>query len=161
MHTSAPTTPREAYRAIKILFYGLVIGVVLFAGVTFGYNAVEQQSPLRDKSVGRIFFIISLFLAAVCVTAANYLYKKRIVESRQHGLSLMDKLNIYRAALILYISLCEAAALFALIMYFLTGNQLLLVVTGLMLLAMLLKLPQKSRIFNELQLDSKEQMELI
>jgi len=88
------------------------------------------------------------------------MYAKRIAAAQTTGLSLMHKLNIYRAALMLYLALCEGAGLFAVIVYFLTGNKLLLAVAAIVLLAMLLKRPEKSKIFNELQLSSQEQMEL-
>jgi uncharacterized membrane protein len=62
--------------------------------------------------------------------------------------------------LIFYLALCEGAGLFAIIVYFLTGNKLLLIAIAIVLLAMLVKRPEKFKIFNELQLSSEEQSEL-
>jgi hypothetical protein len=115
---------------------------------------------LEDESLTNIFLAVVLFIAVISLTVAARMYAKRITAAHATGLSLMDKLNIYRAALILYLALCEGAGLFAVIVYFLTGNMLLLIVVAVVLLAMLLKRPEKSKIFNELQLSSEEQMEL-
>lgn len=159
METPVSSTPGEMLRAIKILFYTLIAGMIMFTVIVFALNFLQEPS-LTDKSVARILFTAVLFIAAASLTAAANLYKKRITAAQSFGLPLVEKLNIYRAALIVYLALCEGAGLFAVIVYFLTGNKLLLAVIALVLLAMLLKRPEKQRIFNELQLDSKEQMEL-
>jgi len=131
----------------------------MFAIIVFALNFLQAPAVL-DQSVVRIFFIAVLAVAAISIFMALQLYKRRITEALTPGRILMDKLNIYRAALILYLALCEGAGLFAVIVYFLTGYKLLFIVIAVVLLAMLQKRPEKSKIFNELQLSSQEQMEL-
>jgi len=159
METPVPSQPKAAFRAIGIFFYTMVGGMLIFTIIVFALNLLEKPS-FGDKSLERIFFIIVLFVAVISITVGTRMYAKRIAAAQTTGLSLMHKLNIYRAALMLYLALCEGAGLFAVIVYFLTGNKLLLAVTTIVLLAMLLKRPEKSKIFNELQLSSQEQMEL-
>jgi hypothetical protein len=159
MQDLVPSTPKEMLRTINILFFALVIGLTLFTVlvVALGYL---MEPPLTDKETARIFFIAVLFMAAVCLSIANYQYKKRMVAAHDLQLTLMEKLNIYRAVLIRYLALCEAAGLFAIIIYFLTGNKPLIIAIAMMLVAMIMKRPEKSRIFNDLQLSSQEQSEL-
>ena len=76
------------------------------------------------------------------------------------ALPLLQKLEIYRAALVLYMGLCEAAAILTVIAFYMTGNFLFLVIIAAILVSMLMRRPENYKIFNELQLDSKEQMEL-
>ena len=155
----ASSTAKETLRAIRVFFYSMIGGMLTFTVIIFALNFF-QEPVLVDKSLERIFFIAVLFIAAICIPTATRMYNKRIIEAQSLDLTLMGKLDIYRAALILYLALCEGAGLFTVIVYFLTGNKLLLVVIAIVLLAMLLKRPEKFKIFNELQLSSEEQMEL-
>ena len=159
METSTSTRAKDALRAISVFFYSMFGGLLMFALIVFALNFL-QAPALPDQSLVRIFFIAVLAIAAISIFIATRLYKKRITDALSPGLILMDKLTIYRSALILYLALCEGAGLFAVIVYFLTGYKLLLIVVAVVLLAMLQKRPEKSKIFNELQLSSQEQLEL-
>lgn len=159
MESSAASKPKDALRAINVFFYAMIVGMSLFAIIVFVLNSLESPS-LEDESLERIFLIVVLCITVISIAVATTMYPKRISAAHATGLSLMDKLNIYRSALIFYLALCEGAGLFAIIVYFLTGNKLLLVAVAIALVAMLLKRPEKSKIFNELQLSSQEQLEL-
>lgn len=152
-------SPKEALRAISVFFYAMIGGLLILSMIVFTLSLLEI-SALEDRATTKFFFIVVLFLTAVLLTAAARTYPKRITLAHTPGLSLMDKLNIYRASLIFYLALCEGAGLFAIIVYFLTGQKLLLIVVAIVLLTMLLKRPKKSKIFNELQLSTQEQLEL-
>ena len=159
MQTTTPTKAKDALRAISVFFYAMIGGMLMFTIIIFTLNFL-QAPALFDRSLVRIFFIAVLAIAAMSIFMASRLYKKRITDALSPGLMLMDKLTIYRSALLLYLALCEGAGLFAVIVYFLTGYKLLLIVVAVVLLAMLQKRPEKSKIFNELQLSSQEQLEL-
>jgi hypothetical protein len=159
LETSSPTKAKDALRAISVFFYAMIGGLLIFSIIVFTLNYLVGHG-LLDPSMIRIFFIAVLVIATMSIFMAPRLYKKRITDALSPGLSLMDKLNIYRSALILYLALCEGAGLFAVIVYFLTGYKPLLIVIAVVLLAMLQKRPEKSKIFNELQLSSQEQLEL-
>jgi len=118
------------------------------------------KSAINDSRVIQIFFIVVLITATICIIISTRLYKARIEEIKSANQNLMGKLEMYRAALILYIALCEGAGLFTAIVYFLTGKIQLLVVIAVIIAAMFLKRPEKLRIFNELQLSAEEQSEL-
>jgi uncharacterized protein YjeT (DUF2065 family) len=159
LETSTPTKAKNALRAINVFFYSMIGGMLMFTIIIIALNFL-QTPALFDQSLVRIFFIVVLVIAGISILMAPRLYKKRITDASSQGLTLMDKLTIYRSALILYLALCEGAGLFAVIVYFLTGYNLLLIIIGVVLLAMLMKRPEKSKIFNELQLSSHEQLEL-
>jgi len=159
LETSTPTKAKDALRAINVFFYSMIGGMLMFTIIIFALNFL-QTPALFDQFLVRIFFIAVLVIAGISILMATRLYKRRITDASSQGLTLMDKLTIYRSALILYLALCEGAGLFAVIVYFLTGYNLLLIIIGVVLLAMLMKRPEKSKIFNELQLSSQEQLEL-
>jgi ABC-type multidrug transport system permease subunit len=156
---SLPANPKELVKAIRIFWIALITGPILFAGITTLINKL-QQPAVNDKRVENIFLIVAGSMALVCLLFSRMQYRKKISTANQFGLTLMQKLSIYRDALIKYLAICEGAALFGIICFFLTANYFFLAISGIMIAAMLLKRPEKQRIFNELQLDSKEQMEL-
>ena len=153
-----PASPKETLRAIKILFYAMLIGVALFTAIVF--ILIQIQDPLLlDKSLNRVFLAVVLFMTAACLSLSNIPYMKR-VKAVGFALPLQQKLEIFRAALVLYMSICEGAAILTAIAFYMTGNFLFLVIIGVILVSMLMRRPENFKIFNELQLDSKEQMEL-
>lgn len=159
MQPGTTSTAKAALKSINVFFYAMVGGMLMFTILIFALNLLEKPAMV-DESMVNIFLVVVLLVAAISLIVATRMYPKRIAAAHATGLSLIDKLNIYRGALVLYMALCEGPGLFAVIVYFLTGNKLLLIVVAVVLLAMLLKRPEKSKIFNELQLSSREQLEL-
>ncbi len=150
---------KQEFKNITILFYAIVLGAILFAGVIIALDQFSE-TPIKELYIKKTIIIAAGLLAVICFFLANTLYKKKLIGVDSYEIPLNEKLLKYKAALVGYIGACEGAALFAIIAFFLTGEAALLGITALMLLAMFLKQPTKSRIFNDLQLDSKEQMEL-
>lgn len=151
-------SPKEILRTIKFIFYILFTGVILFTAVVF--IVVQVQGPaLQDKEMYRNLFLLAIFVSAAGLVFSNVLYKKKM-KAVSLNLPLLKKLDIYRAALMSYTSLCEAASIFTLIVFFMTGEYRVLFIIGFILAAMLMRRPENYKIFNELQLDSKDQMEL-
>ena len=154
-------TPKENLKAIKVLFAALVLGVCSFTGVVVVVN--QLKGPLMDTAglqYNKVFFVAAVVLGGICLVAAHYMYNKKLTLTKNSAVSLKDKLNQYRSALLLYLALCEGAALFSIIAFFLTGNYTVLIITAVMLTAMLVKAPLLKRIVTELNLDWKEQQEL-
>ena len=160
MNAPLPDKPKDAVKSMQILFMALVAGMLMLAIVFIVLNLLADAPLKSDKEFFRIILTVVLFTSTILLTIGDKIFRKRITAARETGVSLIGKLHQYRAALLLYIALAEAAGLFALIIYFLTANKLMLVAAGLILIAMFLKRPEKSKIFNDLQLSSQEQSEL-
>lgn len=159
METSPSTDPRQILQSIRIVFYAIVAGLFMFILVMFGLGRAGLPA-FGGRSLGDALLIVILFAGAIIISFAEKSYKKRIAAAQATGLTLTDKLNRYRGALIFFLAICEGLGLFASIIYFLTHDERFLAVAGIILLGLLLKRPQKSRIFKELQLSSMEQLEL-
>lgn len=159
MQSQVPATPKDTLRAIRIFFYTLIAGMGMFSIIVFALNFWQAPQTI-DKAEINIFLIAVVVIASGCILAAFTIYKKRIGEIQISGKSLSDKLEAYRVALVLFMALCEGGGIFAAIVYYKTANEWLLVIIGAVLLCMILKRPEKFRIFNELQLSAEEQSEL-
>ncbi len=159
MQAKIPSTPKEALRLIRTLYFALIIGMVLF-GMVMILLGRQTEPPITEKKMINIFFGALLLLATFIISLAERVYRKRIAESRAGRVPLMEKMDAFRAALIVYLAACEGIGNFAFILYFLSGQKLFLAVAALVFLGMLMRFPGHSKVSTELQLSSEEQVQL-
>ncbi|MBI5856247.1 MAG: hypothetical protein HZB42_01250 [Sphingobacteriales bacterium] len=153
-------TPQPV-RSFKILVAALMIGLSCFALIILLIIQVSGPAmPPGPDNINDIFLLAAAGIAVLCLLSAFTGYTKRLKKIRNSVISLDDKLNQYREALILYMALCEVPGILSVIIFFLTGDYKALIITGIMLAAMFAKFPQKQKIINELTLGWKEQQEL-
>lgn len=155
-----PGTPKEILRAIRILFAAIIAGAAIFALVILGINKMDGPGMPELKGYKNIFLYVVAAIAAICLPAAFNSYNKGITAAKESLIPLTGKLNMYRAALVRYIALCEAPALLGIIALFVTGNYVFLIIAAIMIVAMLVKAPTRRRVIDDLALDWKQQQEL-
>ncbi len=158
--TVSPGTPKQQVRAIMIFCLALIVGTVLFAAVILLLHftngpVMDDKEPVFKE----IMLYAAIGIAVFCFVNAMRMFKK-LRNTGTQLVSLNDRLNQYRTALIVYMAGCEGAAIFSIIAFFMTGVPWLLIITGLMLAAMLVKFPFRKKIIADLALDWKEQQEL-
>lgn len=159
-----PGTNKNDIRAIRIIHLALLTGMFLFTLVSvviIEFNTGAFLDPGMIKDNGIVLLAAAGVLAIFCMLAAHMVYKKKTGEVKNAVNTLDNKLNQYRSALISYLALCEAPGLFSVIVFLLTGDYRALGITALMAGAMMLKRPTPSRIIADLELDWKEQQELL
>jgi O-antigen/teichoic acid export membrane protein len=157
--TYSPGTPKEQLKANNILFTALISGIVMF--LLIAVVLIKFQGKFSDNdNFDRIFLIVVSIIAVICLVSAVSIYNKRINDTANSALPLLEKLNNYRPILIIYLAFCEGAALFSVTCLILTGNFWSIGVTTTMLIAMFFKRPTRQRLINDLQLDWQEQQEL-
>lgn len=151
-----PATPQENIRAIRIFFGAIVVGAIMFSLIVLAMGTMNKPvSPLKEYE--NIVLGIAFALSVICYLVARRGYNKGIANAKESLISLPDKLNQYRTTLIRYLALCEGPALFGIILFFVTGNYLMFIITALMITAMLTKTPTRQRVIDELALDWQQQ----
>ena len=138
-------------KGLRILTTALSVGVVIFTLVSVGIN--QFNGPFLQEKIEKISALLALLMA-------RYLYQQRIRAIREGNDNLKGKIDKYRAAVTLYLAICEGMALFSVVLFLLSGDFLLLVITGAMLLLMLGRLFAIRGVANELNLSWQEQEEL-
>lgn len=162
MQDNMPASPKEQLRALRILNSALVIGAALFTVIAVTVTLINGKGAFSisdTKKTGVVFLVLSVFLAVFCFYRAITVYKRRMEEIRNGNESLLFKLNQYHSALILYLAPCEGAAIFSVIVFFLTGDYKALIVTALMVAAMVIKMPARKKMREELGLNWNEEQE--
>ena len=150
---------KEQLRATRLLFGAIVGGQLIFSAVVL---SVKDYSSAMIESTreANIFLAVALVFTVVCFLFARRLYNNGILVAKDSLISLQDKLNQYRATLIVYLALCEGPAFLSMVFFFLTGDYILVGVLACMLIAIMMKTPTRRRVIRELELDSEEQQEL-
>lgn len=149
------SNPKENLRGIRVLFGSLIVGIVFFAIITVSINLVDTPAGIPGMEV---YFIAGAGIAAlISIILARILYTRGINSIRNLTALLNEKLNHYRYLLIKCLALCEGAAIFSVIVYFLTGDFRVLIITGVILAVMLSFAPSKKRMITELDIDWNDQ----
>lgn len=152
-------SPKEHLRAMRVLHTALSAGAALFALIAFAViqiNGSPVLEPEYIKKTGYVLLAGAVLLAAFCFFRAAAAYKKDVSRVKKEDSSLMNKLNHYRGILIMYLAICEAAAFFSVIVYFLTGDLKALIIAAIMLIAMIMKVPTQKRITEDLGLNWRD-----
>ena len=145
-------------KAIRILFFALLIGQLIFAIIvtTLIESGLLSGGNYTVTSVMQVALIV---ITVVTVPASFILFRKRLALINPED-ELGKKLELYRAALILRMALCEMPVLFAIIIYFVTHDRSFLWMTIILIVNFLFIYPSKDKIINQLQLNSSEQSAL-
>src|SRR5688572_4594249 len=140
-------------RTLRILALAMICGVLLFTGVII---ALQEFEGMSIKEIQPYSVYISMILAGIsliCYLLARYMYKKKIEGARNSSLTVKEKLNHFRAALVIYMALCEVPAILSAILFMLTGDYRLCGIVLIMLAAMAAKFPSRQQVIDELGLD--------
>ena len=150
----------DKFRNVMLMYSILAIGTFLGAVI---FIVVGEFVDLRLESIS--FQKNAVFIAAaislVCIFLASKTYNTGIQHLKEQGRSSAEKFTKYIAVLMKFLVWCEAGTMLCCIIYLFSGDPYVLFPAAAPLFYMLSKKPTRARIFNDLELDSKEQMDLI
>ena len=102
--------PKMAYRALRIIFYALNTGLLLFFIVAIYLN--EMQIPEFKQGFDILTYVNVFLLAAI---PAGYTISSRRMEAIDAGDSFAKKLEQFQSAMIIRWAMIEGTALFSLV----------------------------------------------
>lgn len=143
------------FRSLVMVYYGLLIGQVLFGFLSF-FLVRTHILKSEGEDLSRIFiYIIPVFVLGGFI-ASNLLFKNRLKAIDQKS-SLMIKLTDYHEALVVRYALLEGPTLFAIVVYMVTGNTLFILFAAFIVLYFLTIRPDREKAIRDLELDSKDE----
>jgi len=151
-------TSAAYFRALSILHLALMLGVALFSIISFILIYTGSFPPV-DEATGKIFSIVAAVVALIMVVVSKIVFKKKMLLVNAEN-DLQNKLNQYRAALIVQYAMLEFPALFAVIAALLSGNKILLLLVIGLLAIMFAQRPTLSKALSELDLTDQESIKL-
>lgn len=145
----------NAFSVIKIVHIGLLVGMAMFDIVSL--IIVLQGIPvIADESIQRNLQVGCVLLSALLLIGGFRIFKKRIFAARNSPEAGEKRMEMYRAACIMWWAMIEAPGIAAGIGFIISGNFAFFALAVFHLLAMLVFAPRKANIIMFLNLNSNE-----
>jgi hypothetical protein len=138
------------FKVLQIIHGALCLGPTLFLAVTTFLNSQHAGSRNGVTPNSNILIYIAVIFAAMLTLMSNFLYHK-IVQTIDLSLPLNQKFMKYQSACIVRYAMIEGAALFNVVVWFLTGNSTTAFVAAALIGLMIAVRPVKSKIVTLLQ----------
>jgi hypothetical protein len=144
----------NAFNVMKIVHIGLLVGMAMFDIVSL--IIVLQGVPAIAEPVQRNLQVGCVLLSALLLIAGFKIFKKRIFAARNSTEAGEKRMEMYRAACIMWWAMIEAPGIVAGIAFIISGNFAFFALAIFHLLAMLVFAPQKANIVLFLNLNNDE-----
>ena len=145
----------NAFTTIRTIHIALLAGMIAFAIVSLilvntGFAAVV------DDSMQRILQVVCILLSALALFAGFKFFKKKIFAARSSMEAGEKRMEMYRAACILWWAMIEGPGIVAGITFVLSGNYAFFALGVFHILALLTFAPRKANIILFLNLSNDE-----
>lgn len=127
-----------------VIFGGLMMGQLLFAGVTF---FVLKPAVVANQDQLFLYLTIGMIGAGI---AAGFFFWNKLKTDLQTTENLDDKLSKYRTATIIRMALLEGPNLFGIVAYLQTGNQIILGIAAAGMVIFAAYVPLKNKVMKDL-----------
>lgn len=111
----------NAFKVLKVLHTALLIGMIIFGTVAI---VLVQRNlvPASGESLERSLQIVCILVSGVMLLGGFNLFKKKMMVARNATGPGEQRMDLYRAACILWWAMIEGPGLLAIIAYILTHN---------------------------------------
>lgn len=154
MNLSDSISFHNQMRALKIIFYALLAGQVIFFLVAFIIKDVfspnQEMTKVFDYMVP-VFLFGGIFLS-------RYLYRMMISKSRD--LPLPNKMMNYRTAVVISLAVLEAANMIAITAFMITGEYLYAAASVILFLLFMLSAPGEDKLRTDMEMSTEEISEI-
>jgi len=145
----------NAFTTLRTIHIALLAGMIAFAMVSLilvntGFAAVV------DDSMQRMLQVVCILLSALALFAGFKFFKKKIFAARNSLEAGEKRMEIYRAACILWWAMIEGPGIVAGIAFVLSGNYAFFALGVFHILALLTFAPRKANIILFLNLNNDE-----
>lgn len=152
-------TPRDLFRILKVMYTAILIGTIIY--IAYSYISVKQlgQTYISDKMIIQYLWFASLLITMAMIPAAYYFYKKKI-EGVTEKMNLVEKLVFYKTPFLMKLAILEVCCFINTTLFLMTGNYYILGATGIVLIVLVINIPCKSAVSNDLKLNIQESEQL-
>lgn len=154
MPSANPGDPKEILKSLKLIHLAMMAGVLIFMLVALVLVAYSGPFAKFEPAAGQTIFLGFLLMAAILVSLAFLLHSRKCKNIA--GLSLNDKLQVYRNSLILKFAMLEGSLFLGITTYLMTGLATVATVSGMIFLLLLLSRPATGQVISDLALDAVE-----
>lgn len=147
-NTNTPQTPAAYLRIITMIHLALTVGQVMFVVIVLLLN---KRLVINVRDTHDPFLYVVPAMAIACFFLSKFIFSKLLANAVKAD-TLKQKLVLYQAALIARLALLEGSSLFAIVVFFLTGQLFFLVIAVMLIAYFIFIRPTKANIEEALEL---------
>jgi len=148
-------TPKDIVKSNMIITVAMTVGALAMLGVM--HFVVQPKETSGDSN---LFLMIAIGAIVLNYVFGRFLSQKKMSEITD-SMSLVEKLNIHKAALILRFATLEGPALICIIFYMIEGRMEFVIMAIALIAMMILSIPNTNRVIQQLNLNFEEQKEVL
>jgi hypothetical protein len=146
----------QSFKVLQIIHGAFCVSVTLFLVITFVLNTNHPHFNIEPKDVP-LLYIGVIFAAGIPLLSVS-LYQRQM-STIDYAAPVKQKLAQYTTASILRFAPIEGAALFNVVIWFITGNLVSAVAAVVLILYMISLRPVKSKVTSLLQISYPETLD--
>jgi F0F1-type ATP synthase membrane subunit c/vacuolar-type H+-ATPase subunit K len=137
-------------KMLGLIHVAMMAGIFIFALVITLMDVFREGPPPIPESFPVMQILVPVY-GLMMIISGNLVYKK-LISSIPTEVSIQEKMMKYRAFSLVQYAMLESAALFSLVVFFLTKDLLSFVVAGVILLAFFFSRPSTDKCITDLRL---------
>ncbi len=154
--TLKKTTSRKYLQSIKLIYFLFVLlpTLILACAIYLYMHGFSLENTTRNNY---IFIGIAVFITVLSITQGIYIYRK-ILNKIKSSPNLLEKLYVFRSALIIRYTLIEGACLLSAIAFMYSGNIIALALAAAVCIYFISLFPTAHKIMAHLDLNEQERI---
>ncbi|NVO11836.1 MAG: hypothetical protein HXX16_17895 [Bacteroidales bacterium] len=146
-------------RQNQIMGYAMIIGQILFAGVSI-YLINVNGAYFGKADLNKVFIYLTPLLTLSCIVGGFVFFKSRMKLIKDKT-NIIEKLIDYRSALIIRWALFEGPSFFAIMVYIITANLYFLCIVVIIIAIFIITKPSREMLEKDLELSWEEKNQLV
>jgi len=145
----------NAFKVLKVLHTALLMGMILFSVIAL---VLVQRNlvPAKGETLERSLQVVCILVSGVMLLGGFNIFKKKMMAARNDTGSGEQRMDLYRAACILWWAMIEGPGLLATVGYILTHNLAFLALAVFHITCLFVFSPRKANIVVLLNLTPAE-----
>ncbi len=144
----------EALKSLRTVYIALMMGIISFSVISIFLNQTAGPFSEEDDFFKNVLLLVSSTMAVISIYAGTLIFKKRMEGIEK--LTLMEKLDLYRSAMIVRAATMEGSGFFFIICFVLAGSPISFVEIMAILAIMIYFFPSNNRLATEIKHDQRE-----
>lgn len=156
---SKTLTSRQYLKQLNILFFAQAAVMLAFTTIVYVLVTIGKIIPEPDEALNNLMTYALMAVIIICFSSAHFAYQF-LVNKIDHTLPLQKKTPKYLGGLLVRSAMLELPGLFAVIVFFLTGNSYLLLIPLFVVVVFFLLRPTPESIAEDMKLTAEELAQL-
>jgi hypothetical protein len=115
----------DQFKSIQIIFYAMIAGQLIFLFISV--FLVQSGNISTREDLFLILFVIDLMIIVPAIVIGPIFYRS-FMNRVNYGMSVSEKLNLFRQGTIIKLALVEAPTIFSILGFLLTASVVFLII---------------------------------